>query len=110
MQMEILMSATSLTDVSVRTELLMNTLDHVIWRRKSLMFNHHMKEMKAIEAIKDLIQILRFLIFQLHLCDINGPIIKIICFREIYLSLTKKLYTERKIYFYYHLDKQKRIL
>ena len=55
-----------------------------------------MKEMKAIEAIKDLIQILRFLIFQLHLCDINGPIIKIICFREIYLSLTKKIVYRKK--------------
>ena len=68
------------------------------------------EKMKTRQTITRLVtQILRFLVFQLHRCNINGAIIKIICLREIYLLLTKKQCTGRKIYFYYHLDKQGRV-
>ena len=39
---------------------------------------------------------MRSLIFQLHFCDINEPITKIICLRKIYLSLTKKIVYGKK--------------
>ena len=89
--MEILIFALIVRDLSVQTEVLINTLDHVILRTKSLMFQHHMKEMTTMQMIKHPgIQILRFQIFQLFHCHINGAIMKIACLREIYLSLTKK--------------------
>ena len=53
------------------------------------------------------IQILRLVTVQLHHCDINGANIKIICLREIYLPLTKKQYTGRKIYCFYHRASRK---
>ena len=72
MQMEILMYVPNVTDISTRTEVLINILDRVIWRTKSLMFKHHMKERKTRQTIKHLMtQILRFRTFQLHHCDIN---------------------------------------
>ena len=62
------------TDVSVRTEVLIYTLDHNIWGTKSLMFKHHVKEMKTMQTIKYLM----IQIFQLYHCDINGTTAKII--------------------------------
>ena len=91
--MDILIYTPSVANVSTRREVLINTLHHVIWRIKSLMFKHHMKEITTMQKTKHLmIQILRLLIFQTHHCNINRAVIKIICLREIYLSLTKKQY------------------
>ena len=41
------------TEFSVRTEVLINTLDHVIQRTKLLMFKHHMKDIKPNQTPKD---------------------------------------------------------
>ena len=84
------------TNVSVRTEILINTLDRVIWRAKSLMFKHHMKERKTRQTIKHLMtQAMWFLMFQLHHIDVNEAIVKIIYLRETYLSLVKKEFSAR---------------
>ena len=42
--------------------------------------------------------------------DISTPSLRYKCYNyQDYLSLKKKWYTGRKIYFYYHLDKQERV-
>lgn len=63
----------------------------------SLIFKHHWKEIKTLQMIEHLrIQILRFYIFQLHHCNINGAVIKIFCLRKIYLSLRINSILEEK--------------
>ena len=63
------------------------------------MFKHLMKEMKTMQTIKHLmIQKLRFLIFQLHHCNINGPIIKIVCLREISRLRKNSILEEKSIF------------
>ena len=99
MQMEIFIYASSVTDISVRTEVIINILDYVIWKIKSLMFKHHMKEMKMMQPSKHLmIQILRFLIIQLMIfyCDINGQLLRLIFWGKSIFRLEKNSILEEK--------------
>ena len=99
--MEILIYACANWDQRFRTNRGLNQhLRSCYLKNKISNVQTRMKEMKAMQKTKHLmIQILRFLIFQLHHCDINGSIIKIICLREIYLSLMKNSILDKKIYF-----------
>ena len=59
------------------------------WPFSHLKVNQHLTLCFLKNNITD-VQIPGSELLQLHRCDINGTIIKIVCLREIYLLLTKK--------------------